>query len=70
MVRMKDLHQCICEALETKLCDELSMEKCQRTYELASDLLETMVSTTQRYEEVKEKYAKKGLLEKLWKKEK
>lgn len=69
MARMKELNQCICEALEDKICEELSMEKCQKTYELAEDLLNVMVDTTQRYEKVKEKYAKKGLLEKLWKKE-
>lgn len=70
---MKSLNQCICEAIENQLCEELSMEKCEKTYELASDILDTMVDVTQRYEKTKKrlkKDKKKGWeLIKAWKKE-
>lgn len=44
MSRMSDLHLDICEAIEDVLCDELCLEKCQRTYEIASKIFETILN--------------------------
>ena len=40
MASMSDLHMDICTAIEKKMCEELNMEPCERTYEIAVDILE------------------------------
>lgn len=39
---MSDLHIEICEAVEKILCEELSMESCERTYEIAAQIVEAV----------------------------
>ena len=39
---MSDLHIEICESVEKILCEELSMESCERTYEIAAQIVEAV----------------------------
>ena len=40
---MSDLHIEICETIESTMCEELCMEKCERTYEVATDIFKAIV---------------------------
>ena len=37
---MSDLHMEICTAIEEKMCEELCIEPCERTYEIACGIFE------------------------------
>ena len=39
---MSDLHIEICESIENVMCQELCMEKCEKTYEIAVRIFETI----------------------------
>lgn len=39
---MSDLHIEICESIEDVMCEELCMEKCEKTYEIAVRIFETV----------------------------
>lgn len=43
MSSLGDLHIGICEEIEDVICKELDMEKCQRTYEIASLIFDSMI---------------------------
>lgn len=43
MSSLGDLHIEICEEIEDALCKELDMEKCQRTYEIATLIFDSMI---------------------------
>lgn len=43
MSSLSDLHIEICEEIEDALCKELNMEKCQRTYEIATLIFNSMI---------------------------
>lgn len=42
MSRMSDLHIDICEEIEKVMCEELSMEQSQRTYEIATMIFDAV----------------------------
>lgn len=42
MGAMSDLHIDICGEIEDVMCKELSIEKCQRTYEIATLIFDAM----------------------------
>lgn len=49
MSSMSDLHQDICTAIEEVMCEALNMEPCERTYEIAVDILEAIGTVEAEY---------------------
>ena len=47
MGAISDMHIGICEEIENVMCEELGMEKCQRTYELAVLIFDSILKMTE-----------------------
>ena len=45
MSKTSDLHAKVSMDIEKKLCEELCMEPCQRTYEIATNLLAVVLTS-------------------------
>lgn len=48
---MSDIHIMFCEAIEKTMCEELCMKPCERTYEIAAKILETISEMEAKYKE-------------------